>query len=302
MKAQKNEPVGLLLVSSVLLYWGFTTVMMKHALVYMSSTTYTMARFLVAAIPLLPLYGRKLAGQMTRKLFLHGCVLGLLEMIPMQTSTLALSYTSTANVVFVSQLSFVLVPLAQCILFKKLPSLSLILTICFLLLGLGIFSQVAICGIGIGTLLSVLTALGRCCSILCVKRFVETDDPLMLGVLQILTCALFSIPVWLTAPSRIQWCTGSVSILFFTGVIGSAVAFLAYIVGQAKTTPITVSFLNLIQPIVSMIGAAVLADPAGNTEPITGNMILGSAIILLTLTSYLLVNRESKKQSKEAGK
>lgn len=132
---KKSETSGLLLVSGVMVYWGFTTVMMKHALVYMSSATYIMARFLVASVPLLILYGRKLKGSLSKKLLLHGCILGVLEMIPMQTSTLALHYTSAANSVFVSQLSFVFVPLMQCLLSRKLPSRTLLITIAWLLGG-----------------------------------------------------------------------------------------------------------------------------------------------------------------------
>lgn len=76
-------------------------------------------------------------------------------------------------------------------------------------------------------------------------------------------------------------------ILFFTAVIGSGLCFFLYMLGQSKLPAITVSFLGLLDPIFAMIGAAVIPDPAGITEPITGNMLAGSAIILLTLSIYL---------------
>ena len=249
---KKSETSGLLLVSGVMVYWGFTTVMMKHALVYMSSATYIMARFLVASVPLLILYGRKLKGSLSKKLLLHGCILGVLEMIPMQTSTLALHYTSAANSVFVSQLSFVFVPLMQCLLSRKLPSRTLLITIAWLLGGLWVFADVSRNGIGTGIWLSVISALFRSVSILCLKRFAASDDPQLLGVLQVCFCALSSIPVWMVDPGGIQWCPASIGILFFTGILGSAVAFVLYNAGQARTTPIKVSFLNLIQPVFIM--------------------------------------------------
>lgn len=238
---KKSETSGLLLVSGVMVYWGFTTVMMKHALVYMSSATYIMARFLVASVPLLILYGRKLKGSLSKKLLLHGCILGVLEMIPMQTSTLALHYTSAANSVFVSQLSFVFVPLMQCLLSRKLPSRTLLITIAWLLGGLWVFADVSRNGIGTGIWLSVISALFRSVSILCLKRFAASDDPQLLGVLQVCFCALSSIPVWMVDPGGIQWCPASIGILFFTGILGSAVAFVLYNAGQARTTPIKVS-------------------------------------------------------------
>lgn len=295
MKYEKSETSGLLLVSGVMVYWGFTTVMMKHALVYMSSATYIMARFLVASVPLLILYGRKLKGSLSKKLLLHGCILGVLEMIPMQTSTLALHYTSAANSVFVSQLSFVFVPLMQCLLSRKLPSRTLLITIAWLLGGLWVFADVSRNGIGTGIWLSVISALFRSVSILCLKRFAASDDPQLLGVLQVCFCALSSIPVWMVDPGGIQWCPASIGILFFTGILGSAVAFVLYNAGQARTTPIKVSFLNLIQPVFAMLGAAVLVDAAGRVERITSNMMVGSVLILSALSAYLWAERHPRR-------
>ena len=292
---KKSETSGLLLVSGVMVYWGFTTVMMKHALVYMSSATYIMARFLVASVPLLILYGRKLKGSLSKKLLLHGCILGVLEMIPMQTSTLALHYTSAANSVFVSQLSFVFVPLMQCLLSRKLPSRTLLITIAWLLGGLWVFADVSRNGIGTGIWLSVISALFRSVSILCLKRFAASDDPQLLGVLQVCFCALSSIPVWMGDPGGIQWCPASIGILFFTGILGSAVAFVLYNAGQARTTPIKVSFLNLIQPVFAMLGAAVLVDAAGRVERITSNMMVGSVLILSALSAYLWAERHPRR-------
>lgn len=292
---KKSETSGLLLVSGVMVYWGFTTVMMKHALVYMSSATYIMARFLVASVPLLILYGRKLKGSLSKKLLLHGCILGVLEMIPKQTSTLALHYTSAANSVFVSQLSFVFVPLMQYLLSRKLPNRTLLITIAWLLGGLWVFADVSRNGIGTGIWLSVISALFRSVSILCLKRFAASDDPQLLGVLQVCFCALSSIPVWMVDPGGIQWCPASIGILFFTGILGSAVAFVLYNAGQARTTPIKVSFLNLIQPVFAMLGAAVLVDAAGRVERITSNMMVGSVLILSALSAYLWAERHPRR-------
>lgn len=292
---KKSETSGLLLVSGVMVYWGFTTVMMKHALVYMSSATYIMALFLVASVPLLILYGRKLKGSLSKKLLLHGCILGVLEMIPMQTSTLALHYTSAANSVFVSQLSFVFVPLMQCLLSRKLPNRTLLITIAWLLGGLWVFADVSRNGIGTGIWLSVISALFRSVSILCLKRFAASDDPQLLGVLQVCFCALSSIPVWMVDPGGIQWCPASIGILFFTGILGNAVAFVLYNAGQARTTPIKVSFLNLIQPVFAMLGAAVLVDAAGRVERITSNMMVGSVLILSALSAYLWAERHPRR-------
>lgn len=287
MISSKKETTGLLLIGIVMAYWGFTTVLMKHALLYMSSVTYIMLRFCVAAAVLAPLYAKRLWEEKSRGLLLHGFILGLLQIIPMEFTTIALRYTTAANSVFISQLSFVMVPLIQCMLFRRLPDRTLCVTIAGLLLGLAVFSDVMGQGLDTGSILCIVVALFNSIHILCVKRFARADASQLLGVMQVFFCALLSIPVWLVNPGKVIWCAESVSLLFFTGVIGSAVAFVVQVVGQARTTPVKASFLGLLQPVFAMAGGAVLADAFGNVEPITGHMALGAVVIMSVLAAYL---------------
>lgn len=72
-----ENKVGVALISTVMIYWGVTTVLMKHALAYMSSTTYIMLRFTSAAVLVLLIFGRKLYQQKSKILLWHGLILGL---------------------------------------------------------------------------------------------------------------------------------------------------------------------------------------------------------------------------------
>ena len=81
MEKRENK-VGVALISAVMVYWGVTTVLMKHALIYMSSTTYIMLRFTSAAVLVLILFGKKLYKQRSKRLLWHGMVLGLFQNNP----------------------------------------------------------------------------------------------------------------------------------------------------------------------------------------------------------------------------
>lgn len=287
MKQRNEETIGLVMVTAVMVYWGFTTILQKHALLYMASTTYIMLRFLIAALLILPVYWNQLRKSATKSTIRHGCILGFLQLIPMEASVLALKYTTAANSVFISQLSFIFVPLIQCLLHQKYPDRKLLITIAALLMGLSIFADVWNTGIGPGDLYCILSALFTSLHILCTKHFSRTDSGELLGVFQVFFCALFSIPVWLAAPGTVQWCAGSISNLFFTGVIGTAVCFVAHVAGQARISPTKSSFLGLLQPIFAMVGGAVIVDELGHLEPITANMLIGSAVILVALILFL---------------
>lgn len=288
MRQNINKIIGPVLVAAVMIYWGFTTILQKHAMLYMSSTAYIMVRFVLAAVLVLPVYWVRLRKAANRSLVLHGCILGLLELIPMETSMLALKYTTAANSVFISQLSFVFVPLIQCMVRRRLPEKKLVITIAALLAGLAVFADIRNTDIGTGAVFSVITALFHSFHILCIKRFSKTDDGELLGALQILFCAIFSVPVWLVKPCTITWCTDSVIVLFLTGVIGTAVCFVAHVAGLTRTNPVNASFLGLLQPIFAMIGGAIIMNERGQFESITPNMLIGSTVILVSLTLFLI--------------
>ena len=86
MKQRNEETIGLVMVTAVMVYWGITTILQKHALLYMSSTTYIMLRFLIAALLILPVYWNQLRKSATKSTVRHGCILGFLQLIPMEAS------------------------------------------------------------------------------------------------------------------------------------------------------------------------------------------------------------------------
>ena len=277
---------GAVFLCCVETYWGLTTVLMKFALDYMSSMTYIMLRFVIAGTLILLLFGRRLWLARSRRLFLHGFILGLLQVIPLECTVLALNYTSASNSIFIAQLSFVLVPLMECIYRMRLPIRLLALTALSLIIGLAIFASPTEI-LNFGNLICLISAVFNSLSILAVQKYVQFDSPLLLGAVQLVTSGLVGFLIWLPQRSGVLWCSQTIWILLLTSVVGSTGGYLIYIFGQARTEPITVSFLALLQPIFAMIGAAVFVDPQGHTEPIRWYMLVGTVIILAALSNYI---------------
>lgn len=287
-----------MMVSGVMVYWGLTTVLIKHALYYMNPATYMMLRFTSAAIIIGVALGRYLYRRMTVRLLKHGLIIGLLLIIPMECMALAMHYTSAANSIFIGQLSFIFVPVFECMAYRKKPNGRLIKTIAGLLIGLAVFSNIAVTGVNTGDIISVFSAVFNSVSILVFKRFSKEDDPVSLGALQILFAAAFSMGVWSLRRGGVIWNERSVGILFFTGIIGTAVTFIVVAVGQSKTTAVSASFLHLIQPLCALLGASIIADEFGNTETITGYKAVGAVIITGTLIKYLIEEKSKGRETK----
>lgn len=98
-----------LILAGINIYWGITQVLIKHALLYMSSSTYAALRFGTAAVLMLVLlFARRSVP--SRETVVHGVILG--SMVAGQTllNSASLYFTSMANSVFIAQLSIVAVP------------------------------------------------------------------------------------------------------------------------------------------------------------------------------------------------
>lgn len=277
---------GALLLCAVEIYWGLTTVFMQFALAYTSSATYIMLRFTIAGGIMLLLFSRRLWANRGKRLLLHGFLLGVLQLVPMECTVLALNYTSASNSIFIAQLAFILVPLMECAARRKLPGRFLILTACGLLIGLAVFTNVSDLA-NPGNLICFVAAVFNSLSILAARRFTRQDSPLLLGAIQVISCGVLSIPVWLLCRDGVRWCGEMVLILFLTAAVGSAGGYLVYLIGQSRSEPVTVSFLSLLQPVFAMVGAALIRNPQGQTEPVAWHMVAGTAIILSVLVNYI---------------
>lgn len=110
------------------IYWGFTTVFMKHALFFMNSSTYVGLRMLSGAIFCFIIF-RKEWKSINKKSIIQGTILGFLLVMNLELTVWGLEYTSSTNCVFILQLSIIVVPLIECIRTKTKPKKELVFVI-----------------------------------------------------------------------------------------------------------------------------------------------------------------------------
>ena len=278
---------GSCLLTVAAVYWGITTVLMKHILFYMNSPTYLMLRFLSAAILVLAVYGKRLAG-ISLRTFMQGLVLGILLVVPMELTVLGLNYTSASNSVFISQMSIVFVPVCISLLNKKVPSKNLLLSILITLTGLYVFSHGNGGSFNIGDGITFCSALLNTACIMTMNHFVRDGDAELLGALQIVIAAILSLAAGIFLYETPVLCRTSILIIILTGVIGTGIAYIVQAVGQKYSRAVTVPFIQMLTPVFGMIGAALRPDHNQATELITFHKSMGSIIILFGLAWYML--------------
>ena len=196
---QKCEPKKIASAAYFLvtLYWGFTAVLMRDALVYMDSPSYVFLRFGFAGIVMLPFLW-KLRRKIKKPAVIKGCVVGCVIGISMQFTVYSLEFTKVSNSVFFANLSVIIVPLIQAVLHKRSPGKYWFISAAPIVLGLYFLGGGTSFQLNFGDALCLVSSLLLSVQILVISRFVTDDDPMVISIFQVLTasaiCLLYTSP------------------------------------------------------------------------------------------------------------
>lgn len=109
---------GLILTAAI---WGFAFVIVKDTLEYIGPTWMVGIRFSIAAIFLSLIFVKRFRN-LTKKIFFHGCLLGLFLFTAYETQTIGCNYTTAGKNAFLTTVYVILVPLLGWPIFRKRPA------------------------------------------------------------------------------------------------------------------------------------------------------------------------------------
>ena len=275
------------------LYWGLTQVLLKHALLYMSSSMYTVLRF-AAAFVIVFAFALKHHVHLDGNSIKHGAVLGMLVGAQMLLGTFSLYFTSTTNAVFIAQMSLVLVPLFCFWRERRRPTWRYPAALLTVLSGLLMFTGMLAGSFNFGDLIASVAMLGSCAQILYTARVAACDDVRALATVQMLVASVSALPfAILQGNLSVSWTPESVAIIFLTGAIGSGVCHALMPVVQQHVSPSSVAFINVLYPVCAMVGAALIPSADGLVEHITAAKLAGAAVMIIGMTLYVFGNDSS---------
>ena len=294
---QKCEPKKIASAAYFLvtLYWGFTAVLMRDALVYMDSPSYVFLRFGFAGIVMLPFLW-KLRRKIKKPAVIKGCVVGCVIGISMQFTVYSLEFTKVSNSVFFANLSVIIVPLIQAVLHKRSPGKYWFISAAPIVLGLYFLGGGTSFQLNFGDALCVVSSLLLSVQILVISRFVTDDDPMVISIFQVLTASAIGFAGWgFSGFSGFTLNAHSLMILFLTGVLGTAAAYTCQIHAQKYAGPTDISMIGSLYPLFGAVGAVLFPDINGIREPITISLVLGTVLVVAGLLFYAWKG-EAKKQ------
>lgn len=265
--------------------WGFAFIVVKKSLDLVPATYMLAFRFSIATIALCIIFFKRLH-KITRHTFFCGLILGVFLFASYLAQTVGCQYTTAGKNAFITTIYVIIVPFLHFLInHKKLSSVNL-LGAMMALVGIGLLSLQGDLSINIGDLLTLLCGFLFSFHFIFIDRFNETEDPVLLTILQIGFAAVFS---WAVAPimdgplTALEYSNELLIGMLYLGIFSTMIGFLIQNICQKYTHPATAAVLMSME---SVFG--VLCSVAFLHEVLTGSMIIGcilmfAAIIIVEL-------------------
>ncbi|CAB5012627.1 unannotated protein [freshwater metagenome] len=275
-------PWALLTVSMA---WGFAFVIMKDAIERQSVNNFLFTRFLVAVVAMI-LIRPKCLKLMNKALVLRSLAAGVFLGFGYIFQTLGLARTGAAITGFVTGLYIVLTPLFASILLRQRVSRFTWICIVIATIGLGLLSIHGF-SVGLGELLTFISAIFYALHIISLSKWSSGRDAYAMTVVQLAMCALLSgiasIPGGYSPPPDF----GVWSVVIFTAVFATAIAFIVQTWSQAHMSATKVAVILTMEVVFAALFAIVFGSESLTLQSSIGGVMVVSAM-------YLIVMKEEK--------
>ena len=275
-------PWALLTVSMA---WGFAFVIMKDAIERQSVNNFLFTRFSLAVVVMI-LIRPQVLKLMNRDLVLRGLAAGVFLGFGYIFQTLGLARTGAAITGFVTGLYIVLTPLFASVLLRQRVSRFTWICIVIATIGLGLLSIHGF-SVGLGELLTFISAIFYALHIIALSKWSSGRDAYAMTVVQLAMCALLSgiasIPGGYSPPPDF----GVWSVVIFTAVFATAIAFIVQTWSQAHMSATKVAVILTMEVVFAALFAIIFGGESLTLQSSIGGVMVVSAM-------YLIVMKEEK--------
>ena len=182
---------GLMLAAII---WGFAFVVVKSSLDLIPPIYMLAFRFTLAAAALTLIMLPKLR-HLTRRDWISGAVLGTFLFTAHAVQTIGCQYTTAGKNAFLTTIYVIIVPFLHWIINRKRPSGYAVTAALIAIVGIGLLSlQGGGSGINIGDVLTIICGFIYAAHIVYIDRYTETQDPIILTVMQMMPQSKFLMP------------------------------------------------------------------------------------------------------------
>jgi len=278
----KLAPWALLSVSAA---WGFSFIVMKDAIERQSVNNFLFTRFTLAVIVMILIRPQTIK-LFNKDLLQRGGLAGIFLGLGYIAQTLGLERTGAAITGFITGLYVVLTPLIASIVLKEKITKFTWLCIAVATFGLGLLSIRGF-SVGIGEMFVLASAVLFAAHIIALSKWSSGRDVYAMTVIQLTMCAILAglasaVEGYSLPPDRGVW-----SVVIFTAVFATALAFIVQTWSQAHMSATKVAVILTMEVVFAALFAILLGG-----ERLTLQTAIGG--ILVVVAMYLIVLKEQK--------
>ena len=278
----KLAPWALLTVSAA---WGLSFIVMKDAIQRQSVNNFLFTRFTLAVIVMILIRPQTIK-LFNKDLLQRGGLAGIFLGLGYIAQTLGLERTGAAITGFITGLYVVLTPLIASIVLKEKITKFTWLCIAVATFGLGLLSIRGF-SVGIGEMFVLASAVLFAAHIIALSKWSSGRDVYAMTVIQLTMCAILAglasaVEGYSLPPDRGVW-----SVVIFTAVFATAVAFIVQTWSQAHMSATKVAVILTMEVVFAALFAILLGG-----ERLTLQTAIGG--ILVVVAMYLIVLKEQK--------
>ncbi|MBO5235563.1 MAG: EamA family transporter [Spirochaetaceae bacterium] len=286
---------GMLLTAAI---WGFAFVVVKDSLDIVPPIYMMAFRFTIASVVLSLVFFNKFKLS-TKKILLHGFILGVLLFLAYAFQTIGCLYTTAGKNAFLTAIYVILVPFFLWIMTKRKPGIHVIFAALIALVGIGLLTLQSDFSVNIGDLLTLICGIGYAFHMIFISRFNKTEDPILLTILQLFTAAILSwifSPIWDGGfPKEVFYSSKAIYSLLYLGLISTMIAFFLQNLCQKYTPPTIAALLLSLESVFGVLFSCIFLK-----EPLTTTMVIGCILIFFAIIlaetkfSFLLKKNKDK--------
>ena len=278
----KLAPWALLTVSAA---WGLSFVVMKDAIQRQSVNNFLFTRFSLAVIVMILIRPQTIK-LFNKDLLQRGGLAGIFLGLGYIAQTLGLERTGAAITGFITGLYVVLTPLIASLVLKEKITKFTWLCIAVATFGLGLLSIRGF-SVGIGEMFVLASAILFAAHIIALSKWSSGRDVYAMTVIQLTMCAILAglasaVEGYSLPPDRGVW-----SVVIFTAVFATAIAFIVQTWSQAHMSATKVAVILTMEVVFAALFAILLGG-----ERLTLQTAIGG--ILVVVAMYLIVLKEQK--------
>jgi drug/metabolite transporter (DMT)-like permease len=278
----KLAPWALLSVAAA---WGFAFVVMKDAIQRQSVNNFLFTRFTLAVIVMILIRPQTIK-LFNKDLLQRGGLAGIFLGLGYIAQTLGLERTGAAITGFITGLYVVLTPLIASFVLKEKITKFTWFCIAVATFGLGLLSIRGF-SVGIGEMFVLASAVLFAAHIIALSKWSSGRDVYAMTVIQLTMCAILAglasaVEGYSLPPDRGVW-----SVVIFTAVFATAVAFIVQTWSQAHMSATKVAVILTMEVVFAALFAILLGG-----ERLTLQTAIGG--ILVVVAMYLIVLKEQK--------